>query len=633
MPFTGLANFIGQLEKAGQLVRISAFVDPRLEITEVADRISKNGGAALLFENTGTGFPLLINSFGSEKRMAMALGRKDLDEPAEEIEQIFKLLTRTSGSISGKLSALPALYNLSGYIPSRSARKGRCQQVIHNDPDLGILPVLKCWPYDGGQFITLPVVNTFNPVTLKPNAGMYRMQILDKQTTAMHWQMHKTGAAHFEEWKNTGRKMPVSVVLGGDPVYTYAATAPLPENIDEYILAGFLRRRKVKMVKCLTNEIYVPEDTDIVIEGFVDPAEDPVWEGPFGDHTGFYSLADWYPRFHVTCITHARDAVYPATIVGIPPMEDALIARATEKIFLAPVKLALQPEIEDLHMPDAGVAHNLVVVKIRKSYPGQGMKVINSLLGAGQMMFSKYLAVVSGEIDIRDYKALMNHILKNTNPSEDLLFSHGPLDVLDHSSDAFAFGGKLGIDATVKMAGERRVDDIPAPEVNTDLRSLLNSMILENRITAFDMPSSLNLNNILILSVNVSENPGVTRQIAEKLKNEIRGDAFRLFIIVDHTVDVTDHFIVAWQVLGNSDPSRDHIFVSGNCLLIDGTIKLFREKGFKRSWPNIVCSDEATIKAVDEKWDKLGLGRFIPSPSLKYRLLEREGKEEIIKCF
>jgi len=631
MPFTGLAKFIDQLEKAGQLVRISAFVDPQLEITEVTDRISKNGGDALLFENNGTGFPLLINSFGSEKRMAMAIGKENLEEPAEEIQQIFKLLTQTNGSITGKLSTLPALYNLAGFIPSRSDRKGRCQQIIHKDPDLSILPVLKCWPYDGGRFITLPVVNTFHPVTLKTNAGMYRMQILDNQTTAMHWQLHKTGASHFEEWKKTGKKMPVSVILGGDPVYTYASTAPLPENIDEYILAGFLRHRKVKMVRCLTNEIYVPEDADIVIEGYVDPSEDLIWEGPFGDHTGFYSLADWYPRFHVTCITHAKDAVYPATIVGIPPMEDAFLARATEKIFLAPVKLALQPEIEDLHMPDAGVAHNLVVVKIRKSYPGQGMKVINSLLGAGQMMFTKYLAVVSGEIDIRDYKALVNHILKNTNPSEDLLFSRGPLDVLDHSCDAFAFGGKLGIDATIKNAGERKADDNISPGMHADLSSLLNSMVLENRITAFDIPSSINLNSILILSVNVSEHPDIVRQTAEKLKNVIPGDNFRMVIIVDHTVDVTDHFIVAWQLLGNSDPSRDHIFLSGNCLLIDGTVKLFREKGFKRSWPNIVCSDEATIKAVDEKWDKLDLGGLIPSPSLKYRLLKREGKEEIIK--
>jgi len=272
-----------------------------------------------------------------------------------------------------------------------------------------------------------------------------------------------------------------------------------------------------------------------------------------------------------------------------------------------------------------------VVVKIKKNYPGQGMKVINSLLGAGQMMFSKYLAVVSGEINIRDYRALVNHIIKNTDPVEDLLFSRGPLDVLDHSSDAFAFGGKLGIDATVKLSGEKRNDDIRTHEVNTDLRLLLNSMVLENMITAFDIPSSICQGSILIVSVNVKENPRITFQVAEKLKDKVHGNALKLVIIVDHTVDITDHFVVAWQVLGNSDPSRDHIFISGNCILIDGTIKLFREKGFKRSWPNVVCSDEATIKVIDEKWDNLGLGDLIESPSKKHRLLEREGKEEVVK--
>ena len=250
------------------------------------------------------------------------------------------------------------------------------------------------------------MVHTSHPETGSTNVGMYRMQILDKNTTAMHWQRHKTGANHFEAWKTTGKKMPVSVALGGDPVYTYAATAPLPENINEYILAGFLRKKKVKMVRCITNDLFVPEDADIILEGFVDPAEDLVWEGPFGDHTGFYSLADWYPKFHITCITHSNKAVYPATIVGIPPQEDAWIARATERLFLSPVRMTLQPEIEDFHMPDAGIAHNLVIVKIKKSYPGQGMKVINSLSGAGQMMFTKYMIVVSGNIDIRNYKEL-----------------------------------------------------------------------------------------------------------------------------------------------------------------------------------------------------------------------------------
>ncbi len=268
--------------------------------------------------------------------------------------------------------------------------------------------------------------------------------------------------------KKTGRKMPVSVVLGGDPVYTYCSTAPLPENINEYILAGFLRKKRVRLVKCITNDIYIPSDADIVIEGYVDPSEEPVSEGPFGDHTGFYSLAGLYPRFHVTCITHSYKAVYPATIVGIPPQEDAWLTKATEKIFLSPVKLAVQPEIIDFHMPEAGVAHNLVIVRINKSYPGQGLKVINSLFGAGQMMFTKYLAVVSGNINIRNYRELILHIFANTDFESDIIFTRGPLDVLDHSSDSFSFGGKAGIDATVKMPEEiQRKDDLPPrPEID-----------------------------------------------------------------------------------------------------------------------------------------------------------------------
>ena len=379
MSYSGLTEFINELEKRNELLRIKQFIDPVLEITEITDRVTKSYGKALLFENTGTDFPVLINAFGSDLRMSLAIGRNNLDDAGAEIENLFNNASFGKTGLFKKLSAIPSLINLAGRLPSRMKRMGKCQQQIYKDPDLGILPVLKCWPYDGGRFITLPMVHTRHPETGSTNVGMYRMQILDKNTTCMHWQRHKTGANHFEAWKKARKKMPVSVALGGDPVYTYAATAPLPENIDEYILAGFLRKKKVKLVKCITNDLFVPEDADIILEAFVDPAEDLVWEGPFGDHTGFYSLADWYPKFHITCITHSDKAIYPATIVGIPPQEDAYIARATERLFLSPVKMTLQPEVEDFHMPDAGIAHNLVIVKIKKKYPGQGMKVLSSL--------------------------------------------------------------------------------------------------------------------------------------------------------------------------------------------------------------------------------------------------------------
>jgi len=367
MPYSSLHDFIVDLEKRGELRRIKTFFDPLLEITEVTDRITKSGGKALLFENNGTSFPLLINAFGSAKRMAMALGKDDLAGAAKDIEDLFEILMQTRTTLSGKLSALPRIAGMAARMPARTNGKGLCQKVIHHEPDLGIFPVLKCWPHDGGRFITLPVVHTLHPETGKPNAGMYRMQIFDRNRTGMHWQRHKTGANHFEAWKKSGKRMPVTVTLGGDPVYTYCATAPLPENIDEYLLAGILRKKRVRLVKSITNDIYIPSDADIVIEGYVDPAEEPVTEGPFGDHTGFYSLADKYPAFHVTCITHSGKAVYPATIVGVPPQEDAWFTLATETIFLAPLRLAIQPEITDFHMPGAGVAHNLLIVKINKT--------------------------------------------------------------------------------------------------------------------------------------------------------------------------------------------------------------------------------------------------------------------------
>jgi len=623
MPHSGLSSFIACLESEDELLRIKSFVDPVLEITEITDRITKSDGKALLFENTG-GFPLLINAFGSAKRMALALGRKDLDDAAGEITELFNDLTGPKQGFFEKIRSLPELIKVSGYLPKVKRGRGKCQQVIHRNPDLGILPVLKCWPHDGGRFITLPVVHTIHPSTGRTNAGMYRMQIFDKQSTGMHWQRHKTGANHYEEWKKTGKRMPVTVTLGGDPVCTYAATAPLPENIDEYILAGFLRKKSISLVKCITNELLIPSDADIVIEGYVDPLEEMVSEGPFGDHTGFYSLSDFFPVFHVTCITHRIDAVYPATIVGIPPQEDAWFARATEKIFLAPVRLALQPEITDFHMPDAGVAHNLVVVKINKTYPGQGKKVISSLFGAGQMMFTKYLVVVSGEVDIRDYKGLLSNILANTDTSKDLMFTSGPMDVLDHASDICALGGKLGIDATVRLKEEIQEEISARPVSENEILNILNNYPATirsvNLLTGFP---------VAVIGINQSEDPEAFNKSADVLTGRSVSGFLRLVMAVDSTVDVQDWYTVAWQVLGNTDPVRDIIILKGGTVLIDATIKAFSRKGFPRKWPEVVCSAEETIKVIDQKWDSLGIGPFIPSPSLKISKMMRGAGAEV----
>lgn len=340
-------------------------------------------------------------------------------------------------------------------MPVVKSGKAECQEVIMKDPDITKLPVITCWPKDGGPFVTLPVIHTKDPNTGQRNVGMYRMQVFGPTLTGMHWHKHKVSAKHFQEYKKLNQRMPIAVALGGDPVYAYAATAPLPENVDEYMLAGFLRKRRVELVKCITQpEVEVPVDADFIIEGYVDPNDELIWEGPFGDHTGYYSLPDWYPRFHITAITHKKHPVYPATIVGIPPQEDAWLGKATERIFLAPIKMTLVPEIVDMDMPVEGVFHNLVIAQIKKDYAGQGQKVMNAMWGAGQMMFNKILVLIDQGITIQDYEAVAKHVFQNLNPATDIYFSQGPMDVLDHSCSKLGFGGKMCIDGTKKFEEE-----------------------------------------------------------------------------------------------------------------------------------------------------------------------------------
>jgi 4-hydroxy-3-polyprenylbenzoate decarboxylase len=426
MAFKNQQEFINCLEEAGELLRIKAYVNPVLEISEITDRVSKSGkgGKALLFENTGYAFPVLMNAYGSERRICMALGVKNLNDVAEEIEQLFKKLSTPVENIFDKLKLLPKLGQFASWMPKVKNGRGECQEVIMAEPDITKLPVITCWPKDGGPFLTLPVIHTKDPLSGIRNVGMYRMQVFGPILTGMHWHKHKVSAKHFNEYKKLNIKMPVSVVLGGDPVYAYTATAPLPENVDEYMLAGFLRKKKVDLVRCITQpQIEVPADADFVIEGYVDPADELIWEGPFGDHTGYYSLPDWYPRFHITAITHRKNAIYPATIVGIPPQEDAWLGKATERIFLAPIKMTLVPEIIDMDMPVEGVFHNLVIAQINKDYAGQGQKVMNALWGAGQMMFNKILILVDKGVKIQDYLSLSQYVSASINPATDIYFS------------------------------------------------------------------------------------------------------------------------------------------------------------------------------------------------------------------
>ena len=619
MAFDGLQDFIKALEQEGELKRISTYVNPELEITEIADRIYKNNGPALLFENTGTEFPLLINMYGSDKRMSRALGRTDLEDAGKEIESLFsRLKSQGKGGFFSKLAILPQFFRIASIMPKRIMGRGRCQQNIMSEPDLDKLPVLKCWPHDGGPFITLPVVHTSNPLTGELNAGMYRMQVLDSRTTGMHWHRHKTGANHFQEYKKLGRKMPVAVTLGGDPVYTYCATAPLPEGIDEYILAGFLRGKRVKQVKCISQDLYVPEDADIVIEGYVDPSEDLVWEGPFGDHTGFYSLADWYPGFHVTAITYRKNAVYPATIVGIPPQEDAVIGLATERLFLYPVKLSMQPDIIDFHMPSPGVAHNLVLVKIDKTYPGQGLKVINSLFGAGQMMFSKFIVVVDKDADLSDYHDVARRVIENCNFRSDVIVQMGPLDVLDHSSDSFSYGGKMGIDATVKFREEAALvaEESENKSLIADISAFSSLVSINSSISKQeDLP-------VAIVSVNKDRN------WKSELEKFAEGSALKYIFALDAGVDVNKLYTCAWQILANTDPRRD-IYKHKSTLIFNSTAKSHSSDKFPRSWPNVVVSDNETIDKIDSIWQELDLGEMIISPSREFASLLFEGGAEI----
>ncbi|MFM7014869.1 MAG: menaquinone biosynthesis decarboxylase, partial [Bacteroidota bacterium] len=429
MAFKDLAAFITYLESKGELVRIKEYVNPELEIAEITDRVSKVYGPALLFENTGYDFPVLINSMGTEKRMAMSLGVDNLDEIGNDIENLFKTLTGPKNSMFDKLKVIPQLGEIASWMPKNVKGRGACQEVVMKDPDVTKLPVLKCWPEDGGSFITLPVIQTKDPLTGIRNVGLYRMQVFGPTLTGMHWHRHKVSARHFNEYKKLGKRMPVAVTIGGDPALTYSATAPLPDGVDEFMLAGFLRKKKVELVKCLTIDMEVPADADFVIEGYVDPEEDFIWEGPFGDHTGYYSLADYYPRFHITAITHKKNPVYLTTIVGIPPQEDAWIGKATERIFLAPIKMTAVQEIVDMILPVEGVFHNLVIVKIKKDYPGQALKVMNALWGAGQMMFTKMMIVVDGDVNIHNSMEVAKYIAENVDVQRDIIFNQGPTDV------------------------------------------------------------------------------------------------------------------------------------------------------------------------------------------------------------
>ncbi len=486
MAFESFQDFIDALERAGELRRVTRPTATELEITEVANREMKapGGGKALLFEQpTINGrpapFPVAINTMGSWRRMAAAMGAGTVEEVAAQLAGLMKAKPPTSMREAMKLLGLAVDLR---HARPKVVKDGPCKEVKHrfdapptrgepwpaapriDSPDpapvshgafptLLDIPILQCWPLDGGRFITLPCVVTRDPDTGERNLGMYRVQIYDHQTTGMHWQLQKVGARHGRRYYETGQRMPVAIFLGGDPMFTFAATAPLPDGLDEFLLAGYLRKKSVELVRCETSDLEVPANADFVIEGYVDPKEPLREEGPFGDHTGFYTLPEPYPAFHVTAITHRRNAIYPATIVGAPPMEDFYIGGAAVKLFLPVFKMNF-PEIVDIALPAEGVFHNLVFVSIRKTYPMQAYKIMHGLWGMGQMMFAKYLVVVDDDVDVHNTSEVLFRLGANTDPQRDALFTRGPADVLDHATPEVAVGSKMGLDATRKLAGE-----------------------------------------------------------------------------------------------------------------------------------------------------------------------------------
>jgi 4-hydroxy-3-polyprenylbenzoate decarboxylase len=513
MAIDTLFDISHHLATHGELARVRTRVSPILEIAEIADRISKSksphgheeldrnpagnlGGKALLFENVeGSDIPVAINTFGSYWRVNQALGTSNLEALAARVQQLVKPEMPTT--LIEKMKKLPELLKLGSY-PPKIVRAGICQQVVleGDKADLTRLPLIQCWPLDGdlksgqvfdhaaaeaadprgtGRYITFGGIHTRNPQTGDRNIGMYRVQMFGPRLCAMHWHMHHDGARHFRLWQQRGEKMPLAIVLGGEPVLPYAATAPLPPGIEEHLFAGFLNDGGIPLVQCRTIDLQVPANAEIVIEGYVDPTE-KLLEGPFGDHTGFYSLADWYPAFHVTAITHRKNPIYPTTIVGKPPMEDYFLGKATERVFLPLLKMLI-PDIVDYSLPMSGAFHNGAFVKIRKEYPYQARRVMHAIWGAGQMAFTKFIIVVDEHVNVHDQEDVLFHLFANCDPQRDTEIVHGPVDILDHASPDLGAGSKMGFDATAKLSAEGKVRRWPKElEMDQKTKDLVTRM-------------------------------------------------------------------------------------------------------------------------------------------------------------
>ena len=604
MNYKSLKEFIARLATEGELVRITEPVSPILEIAEITDRVSKSpeGGKALLFENVeGSSMPVLINAFGSWRRIQMALGVSSLEKIAQSVDRYLKIAPPTT--LMDKAKLIPMLLEASNFPPKTvSAGRASCQEVVMtgDQVDLGRLPILQCWPKDAGRFITYPIViNRSLDQTIR-NVGLYRMQVFDQKSTAMHWHIHKDGAHFFHEYHKANQRMEVAVAIGADPATCYAASAPLPYGIDEFLLAGFIRKKPVPLVKCKTVDLEVPAHAEIVLEGYIDPAEMRL-EGPFGDHTGYYSQDGDYPVFHVTAITHRRNPVYLTTIVGIPPQEDFYLGKATERIFLPLMRTQL-PEIADMNMPLEGVFHNCVIVSIEKRYPMQARRMMSALWGMGQMSFVKTIIAVDADVDVQDEAEILKLLLDEVDLERDLFFSEGILDVLNHASDQPLYGSKLGIDATRKIDGEP-LRQKSSGESQTSAAGIAEKV--KENFSAVNNSRAIDWSTrrpIVLVALNKTT-PG---QGTDFIRNFFVDEAFQsvgVLLVLEAHVNLQNKSEVLWKLFNNLDPKRD-IIISDQRIGVDLTRKL-PEEGYQQNWPEeIVMSDEIKQR-VEKKWDSL----------------------------
>lgn len=591
MTYKDLPKFLEALEEKRLIKTVESEVDPVLEITEIADRISKKYGEAIKFTNVkGSKYPLVINAMGTYERLNMGLGVENLDEIAAQIEDYMDLSAYVT--LKGKIKSIPKLAPLPFIFPKK-VKHAPCQEVVE-EPDLDTLPIIKCWPQDGGKYITLPLVFTKDPENGQQNVGMYRLQVYDKKTTGMHWHLHKDGREIYEKYRKLGKRMPVSVAIGCDPATIYAATAPLPKMIDEMIFAGYLKRRPIELVRCLTNDIFVPANAEFILEGYVELDELRL-EGPFGDHTGYYSLADLYPVFHLEKITHKKNPIYPTTIVGKPPMEDCYLGKATERIFLPLMKIQC-PELVDIDFPLEGVFHNCAIVSIKKAFPLHGNKILYALWGLGQMMYTKMIIVVDDSVDVHNYGEVIQQMMLNVTRENHLIISEGPLDALDHASNRAFQGFRLGIDATTKLPLES--------DEKLDTNGNCSEFV-------FNLAKDMDTVSILKRFVAIVPHEKGGKSAFEVIRRiSYERPELRVVVLIDQWIDNRDLSTVSWKIFNNIDPERDMLTFdskSGHLVIgIDAT-KKGPEDGLMRPWPDDIEMSDNIKKMVDERWPKYGL--------------------------